>query len=163
MDEHILQRCQLPQIARTNEIGGQRQSSYTPNSRAARRKWRRQPQSSCRLDSQCSGDREDEERGQFWKRKKNQRGGVFEANCSKQMDSCKNTTTTFQFCQMFLFPWGVTTIPQRLPPWSFFSDTVHLLSLSFLWLVGWLVGHGVISKEVLVGPEIPGDAGKGRL
>ena len=38
---------------------GQRQSSYTPNSRAVRRNWRRQLHSSCRLDSQCSSDREE--------------------------------------------------------------------------------------------------------
>ena len=35
--------------------------SDTPNSTTARRNWRRRPHSSCRLDSQCSGDREDEE------------------------------------------------------------------------------------------------------
>ena len=40
---------------------GQRQSSYTLNSTVARRNWRRRLQSSCRLDSQCSGDREEEE------------------------------------------------------------------------------------------------------
>ena len=41
---------------------GQRQSSYTPNSTAARRRnWRRRPYSPCRLDSWCNGDREDEE------------------------------------------------------------------------------------------------------
>ena len=39
---------------------GQQQFSYTPNSTAAGRNWRRQPHSSCRLDSQCSGDREEE-------------------------------------------------------------------------------------------------------
>ena len=38
------------------------QSSYTPNSAAARRSnWRRRPHSSCRLDSRCNCDREDEE------------------------------------------------------------------------------------------------------
>ena len=56
--ERILQRCPLLQTAR--KACGQRQSSYTPNSTAARRNWRRQPQSSCTLDSQCSGDREEE-------------------------------------------------------------------------------------------------------
>ena len=40
---------------------GQRQSSYTPNSTAARRNWRRQAHLSCRLDSQCSDDRDEEE------------------------------------------------------------------------------------------------------
>ena len=40
---------------------GQRQSSYKPNSTAARRNWRRRLHSSCRLDSECSGDREEEE------------------------------------------------------------------------------------------------------
>ena len=40
---------------------GRRQSSYTPNPTAAKRNWRRQTQSSCRLDSQCSGNREEEE------------------------------------------------------------------------------------------------------
>ena len=40
---------------------GQRQSRYTPNSTAARRNWRRRPHSSCRLDSQSSGNREEEE------------------------------------------------------------------------------------------------------
>ena len=39
---------------------GQRRPSYTPNSMAARRKRRRQPCSSRRLDCQCSGDHEDE-------------------------------------------------------------------------------------------------------
>ena len=34
---------------------GQTLSSYTPNSTAARRNWRRRPHSACRLDSQCSG------------------------------------------------------------------------------------------------------------
>ena len=38
-------------------------SSYTPNSTAAGRNWRRRPHSSCRPDSQCSGDRKDEEGG----------------------------------------------------------------------------------------------------
>ena len=33
---------------------------YTPNSTAARRNWRRRPQSSHRLDSQCSGEEEEE-------------------------------------------------------------------------------------------------------
>ena len=40
---------------------GQQQSSYTPNSTAARRNRRRWPLSSCRLDSECSGDGEEEE------------------------------------------------------------------------------------------------------
>ena len=39
---------------------GQQQS--TPNSTAARRNWRRQLHSTCRLDSQCSGDREEKRR-----------------------------------------------------------------------------------------------------
>ena len=39
----------------------QKQSSYTPNCTAARRNWRRQLHSSCRLDCQCSSDREEEE------------------------------------------------------------------------------------------------------
>ena len=43
-----------------NKTCGQRRPSYTPNSMAARRKRRRQPCSSCRLDCQCSGDHEDE-------------------------------------------------------------------------------------------------------
>jgi len=34
---------------------------YTTNSTAAGRNWRRRPHSSFRLDSQCSGDREEEE------------------------------------------------------------------------------------------------------
>ena len=42
---------------------GQQQYSYTPNSTAARRNWRRRPHASCRLDYQCSGDREEEEGG----------------------------------------------------------------------------------------------------
>ena len=40
---------------------GQRQSSYTPNSTAAGRNWRRRTYSPCRLDSQCSSNREEEE------------------------------------------------------------------------------------------------------
>ena len=43
------------------QMCGQQQSSYTPNSTVARRNWRRQLHSSCILDSQCSGDREEEE------------------------------------------------------------------------------------------------------
>ena len=34
-------------------------NSYTPNSTAAKRTWRRRPHSSCRLGSRCSGDREE--------------------------------------------------------------------------------------------------------
>ena len=41
------------------------QSSYTPNSTAARRKSRRRPQSSCRLDSLCSSDQEEEEESKY--------------------------------------------------------------------------------------------------
>ena len=41
------------------ETCGQRRSSYTPNSTAARRNWRRQLHSTCRLGSQCSGDWEE--------------------------------------------------------------------------------------------------------
>ena len=53
--------CRDAHFCRQQEqICGQRQSSYTPNSRAARRDWRRRPHSSCRLDSQCSGHREEE-------------------------------------------------------------------------------------------------------
>ena len=40
---------------------GQQQSSYTSNSTAARRNGRRRPLSSCRLDSECNGDGEEEE------------------------------------------------------------------------------------------------------
>ena len=40
---------------------GQQRSSYTPNSTAARRSWRRWPHLSCSLDSQCSSHREEEE------------------------------------------------------------------------------------------------------
>ena len=40
--------------------GSQQQSSYTPNSTAARRNLRRRPHSCRKLDSQCSGDREEE-------------------------------------------------------------------------------------------------------
>ena len=44
--------CRDAHFCRQQEqMCGQRQSSYTPNSTAARRNWRRQPQSSCRLDS----------------------------------------------------------------------------------------------------------------
>ena len=39
------------------QMCGPQQSSYTSNSTASRRNWRRRPQSPCRLDSQCSGDR----------------------------------------------------------------------------------------------------------
>ena len=38
---------------------GQRQAGYTPNSTSARRNWKRWPPSSCKQDSQCSGDREE--------------------------------------------------------------------------------------------------------
>ena len=57
--EHILQRCPLLQTARTNVWPTAVQ--LPPNCTAARRNWRRQLHSSCRLDSQCSGDREVEE------------------------------------------------------------------------------------------------------
>ena len=40
---------------------GQQQSSYTPNSTAARRNWRRRLHSSLRLDSQCSDDRDNDD------------------------------------------------------------------------------------------------------
>ena len=43
-----------------DKMCGQQQPSYTPNSMAARRKRRRQPCSSCKLDCQCSGDHEDQ-------------------------------------------------------------------------------------------------------
>ena len=43
------------------QLCGQWQSSYTSNSMAARRNWRRQLHSSCRLDSQCNSDRKEEE------------------------------------------------------------------------------------------------------
>ena len=43
------------------QLCGQRQSTYTPNSTAARRNWRRRLHSSRRLDSQCSSDREEEQ------------------------------------------------------------------------------------------------------
>ena len=59
---------------------------YTPNSRAARRNWRRQPHSSCRQDSQCSGHREEEEvRGDPWlgvHSQGNMNGESFEKNRS---------------------------------------------------------------------------------
>ena len=42
---------------------GQRQSSYTPNSTAARRSWKRRPHSSCWLDSQCDRGEERRRRG----------------------------------------------------------------------------------------------------
>ena len=45
-----------------DKMCGQRQSSYTPNSTAARRNWRRRPQSSCRLHSQHGSDWEEERR-----------------------------------------------------------------------------------------------------
>ena len=55
--------CRDAHVCRQQEqMRGQRQSSYTPNSAtAAGRNWRRQLHSSCRLDSQCSGDRDEEE------------------------------------------------------------------------------------------------------
>ena len=69
--EHILQRCPRRQQEQTC---GQRQSRYTPNSTAARRNWRRQLHSSCRLDSQCSSDREE---------KRNRLGQLpYSASCS---------------------------------------------------------------------------------
>ena len=53
---------------------GQQQSRYTPHSTAARRNWRRQLHSSCRLDSQCSGHREE---------KRNRLGQLpYNASCS---------------------------------------------------------------------------------
>ena len=45
----------------TKYIRGQQQSSYTPDSTAAGRNWRKRPHSPCLLDFQCSGDREEEE------------------------------------------------------------------------------------------------------
>ena len=58
--EHILQRCPLLQTARTN-VWPTAVQLLTPNCTAARKNWRRQLHSSCRLDFQCSGDREEEE------------------------------------------------------------------------------------------------------
>ena len=46
----------------TKRVSGQQQSSYTPNSATARRNWRRRPHSSCKLDSQCSGDPEEKKK-----------------------------------------------------------------------------------------------------
>ena len=57
--EHMLQRCPLLQTARTKMLPTAVQ--LHANSTAAGRNWRRRLQSSCRLDSQCSGDREEEE------------------------------------------------------------------------------------------------------
>ena len=52
--------CRDARFCRQQEqVCGQRQSSYTPNPTAVRRNWRRQLHSSCRLDSQCSGDRKE--------------------------------------------------------------------------------------------------------
>ena len=54
--------AEMPASARQQEqTCGQRQSSYTSNCTAARRSWRRQPRLSCRPDSQCSFDREEED------------------------------------------------------------------------------------------------------
>ena len=54
--------CRDAHFCRQQEqMCGQQQSTYTPNSTAARRNCRRQLHSSCGLDSQCSGDREEEE------------------------------------------------------------------------------------------------------
>ena len=55
----LLQKLPLLQTATIKLMRGQRQSSYTPNSAAARRNWRRQLHSSCRQESQCSSDREE--------------------------------------------------------------------------------------------------------
>ena len=49
--KHFMSKC----VANSSPATHQR------NSTAARRNWRRRPQSSCRLDSQCSGDGEEEE------------------------------------------------------------------------------------------------------
>ena len=54
--------CRDSNFCRQQEqMCGRRLSSYTPNSTAARRNWRRRLLSSCRLDSQCRSDREEEE------------------------------------------------------------------------------------------------------
>ena len=45
----------------TKYVSGQQQSSYTPDSTAAGRNWRKWPHSPCSLDFQCSGDQEEEE------------------------------------------------------------------------------------------------------
>ena len=58
-------RSFLASCRQQEHMCGQQQSSYTPNSMAARRNWRRRPQSSCGLDSQCSSDRE-EKRSIMW-------------------------------------------------------------------------------------------------
>ena len=58
---------------------------YTPNSTAARRNWRRRLHSSCRQDSQCSGDWEEEARGDPWlgvHSQGNMNGESFEKNRS---------------------------------------------------------------------------------
>ena len=49
---------------KTNCVASSCPATYTPNSTAAGRNWRRRPHSSCRLDSQCSGDRDENRKGQ---------------------------------------------------------------------------------------------------
>ena len=58
--KHTLQRCPAHFCRQQEQLCGQRLSSYTPNSTAARRNWRRQLHSSYRMDSQHSSDREEE-------------------------------------------------------------------------------------------------------
>ena len=54
--------CRDSNFCRQQEqVCGQRQSSYTPNSTAVMRNWRRRLHSSCRLDSQCHSDQDEEE------------------------------------------------------------------------------------------------------
>ena len=61
--EHILQRCPLLQTASTN-VWPTAVQLHT-KVYGSRRSWRRRLQSSFRLDSQCSGDREEEESSNY--------------------------------------------------------------------------------------------------
>ena len=56
--EHVLERCPLLQTVR-KKMCGRQQSSYTPNSMAAKRNRKRWPHASCRLDFQRSGNDEE--------------------------------------------------------------------------------------------------------
>ena len=58
--EHILPRCPLLQTARTN-VWPTAVQLHTKLYGSREGNWRRRPHSSCRLNSQCSGDREEEQ------------------------------------------------------------------------------------------------------
>ena len=102
---HGVLKCVVPWVSGEHQCLS---TTYTPNSTAARRNWRKQPYSSCRLDSQCSSDREEEEQQQQQKqeqepycsvaaieKKKNNNNN----NKNKNKNKYKNLTAVLRYCK----------------------------------------------------------------